>query len=190
MSYPIRIASSPCVPYVIGYSLNYTQAMELAPRLCTPEQLSINPPFPEVALNMYMESNNIQEGFLRYKEVVYYLWIKGVLPSFDGKKPAFRIPPVDLERYPGLAGVGDVKPRCIKWPIYYAGLNSTPTLDIKLIVDDVRPSPDEGEDGRSRSSKRNSRRLRRSTWNESVFLVRSISVSIRGDEFIDEEDGL
>ncbi|KAJ7707660.1 hypothetical protein B0H17DRAFT_1033474 [Mycena rosella] len=123
MSYPIHILSSPCVPYVIGYSLNYAQMLQLAPRLCTPEELNLVPDHPEVALNQHLVSGKIQQAFLPYKEadgLVYYLWIKGVLPSFSGKKPTFIIPPVDLKVYPDLAGLGHVKRRCIIWPIYLA----------------------------------------------------------------------
>ncbi|KAJ7132265.1 hypothetical protein C8R44DRAFT_773584 [Mycena epipterygia] len=123
MSYPIDILSSPCVPYVIGYSLNYTQMVELAPRLCTPKELSLVPDHPEVALNQNMVANKTQQAFLPYKEadgLVYYLWIQGVLPSFTGKKPTFFIPPVDLDRNPSLAGLGHVKRKCIIWPIYLA----------------------------------------------------------------------
>jgi hypothetical protein len=55
MSYPITILSWPCIPYVISYSLSYTQMLELVPRLCTSKQLALVPGHPEVALNQYVE---------------------------------------------------------------------------------------------------------------------------------------
>ncbi|KAJ7139669.1 hypothetical protein C8R44DRAFT_975430 [Mycena epipterygia] len=123
MSYPIDILSSPCVPYVIGYSLNYSQMTQLVPKICTPDECRLVPDHPEVALNQHLVAVKTQEAFLPYKEtdgLIYYLWIKGVLPSFSGNKPTFKIPPVDLEMYPDLAGLGHVKRRCIVWPIYLA----------------------------------------------------------------------
>jgi hypothetical protein len=128
------ILSWPCIPYVIGYSLSYAQMLELAPRLCTPKQLALFPDHPQVALNQYMASSNKREAFLPYNEAdgfVFYLWIQGVLPSFNGKKPPIRVRPVNLERNPSLAGLRPAKGRGIKWPIYLAGTCTyTPTLSM------------------------------------------------------------
>ncbi|KAJ7863252.1 hypothetical protein B0H13DRAFT_2354247 [Mycena leptocephala] len=81
--------------------------LELAPRLCTPKQLVLFPDHPQVALNQYMASSNKREAFLPYDEAdgfVFYLWVQGVLPSFNGKKPPIRVRPVNLERNPSLVG--------------------------------------------------------------------------------------
>jgi hypothetical protein len=66
-------------------------------------------------------SSKKQEAFLPYNEAdgfVCYLWVQGVLPSFNGKKPPIRVRPVNLEKYPSLAGLGTVKGGCMKWPMY------------------------------------------------------------------------
>ncbi|KAJ7666262.1 hypothetical protein DFH06DRAFT_1323393 [Mycena polygramma] len=109
MSYPILIRSRPCVPYVLGYSLNQEQMHRLAKSLCTPEQLSRHPDYPEFALNKEADGG------------LYFLWVKGVIPSFNEQKPKIRVPPVDFNVYPELHGLGpEVKGRCIVWPHYFA----------------------------------------------------------------------
>lgn len=75
------------------------------------------------------ESNKISQVFLPHREAdgLYYLWVKGVLPSFNGRKPKSDIPPVDLKRCPDLVGLGHVMRRCIIWPIYYEGTSGLDT---------------------------------------------------------------
>ncbi|KAJ7666260.1 hypothetical protein DFH06DRAFT_270832 [Mycena polygramma] len=123
MSYPIYIRSRPCVPYVMGFSLSQEQMVELAKHLCTDEERSHLPDCPEVALNKYLKAKELQEGFLPYREpdgVLRFLWIKGVIPSFNGQKPKLRLPPVDYEEYPFLEGMGEISSQCIMWPRYVA----------------------------------------------------------------------
>ncbi|KAF7374857.1 hypothetical protein MSAN_00371700 [Mycena sanguinolenta] len=151
MSYPITILGAPCIPYVIGYSLNYNQLCVAARVLCTTDQLNVAPDHPEFAMNLHLTEKGSEQLILRYKEGngrYYYLWVKGVMPSFTGKKPAFRVPPVDYSRYPSLEGLGEVKPRCIQWPLRMAvpqwfpsRLESYTTLMLQK-YDDERPIVD------------------------------------------------
>jgi hypothetical protein len=127
-SHPLNILSAPCTPFVIGYSLNRAQLIALAPRICSAEELSsVSASYPHVALNRHMKSKKLQEGFLPYKEadgLVYYLWFKGVVPSFTGNNPNAPVPPIDLDVYPSLRNLdalGHVKRRCIVWPKYLSG---------------------------------------------------------------------
>lgn len=109
----------PCFPWVFGYALTDYQVTKVAERLCTAEELSRSPDFPDVCLNHRFHRKGIQQAFLSYTEddVPYHLWIHGVFPSFDGSEPNFTIPPLDLTKLPCMKGLGDVKNKSLKWPV-------------------------------------------------------------------------
>ncbi|KAJ6479288.1 hypothetical protein C8R47DRAFT_1137688 [Mycena vitilis] len=117
-SYPIIIASRLCIPYTIGYSLSHRQMLELAPRLCPLELVSRYPDAPDTAINHHLLDAKAEKVFLRHQEdgELRYLWVKGVVPSFNGKPPPYRILPVDYERDPALEGLGEVRGACVVWP--------------------------------------------------------------------------
>ncbi|KAK7031424.1 hypothetical protein R3P38DRAFT_2923499 [Favolaschia claudopus] len=121
-SHPIIILSRLCVPFVIGYSLTQTQMETMRARLCTPEECLKFPKHPQVALNDYLTEKGKQEPIILHKSPdgeTLYLWTKGILPSFSGERPKFQVPPLDLAKYPEFEGLGDVKPDCIEWPVYF-----------------------------------------------------------------------
>ncbi|KAJ7631720.1 hypothetical protein DFH06DRAFT_1337682 [Mycena polygramma] len=98
MSYPITICSRLCIPYTIGYSLSHAQMLELAPRLCSLEIVSRYPDAPDTAINHHLSDTKVDEVFLRHREdgELRYLWVKCVIPSFNGKKPLNAIDPTLL----------------------------------------------------------------------------------------------
>ncbi|KAJ7163126.1 hypothetical protein C8R46DRAFT_1037116 [Mycena filopes] len=147
-SHPIGIAGSPCTPYVVGYTLTLAQTHEVAKRLCGPRHLAMVPEHPDVGLNHHFHEANIQEVILGFEDsggppyTISYLWVKGVLPSFDATKPRITIPPVDFKACPALEGVGPTK------------LNAPPRQRKERVQVDtanpVEPAADalaEGEDG-------------------------------------------
>ncbi|KAJ7695031.1 hypothetical protein B0H17DRAFT_1198742 [Mycena rosella] len=95
------------------------QVRKVAERLCTADELALLPDLPDVCLNRSFHKKGIQQAFLSFAEdgVPYSLWIHGVFPSFDGSEPDFTIPPLDTDKLPCMKGLGDVKNRCIKWPM-------------------------------------------------------------------------
>ncbi|KAJ7175345.1 hypothetical protein C8R46DRAFT_1078581 [Mycena filopes] len=125
-SHPIGIAGSPCTPYVVGYTLTLAQTHEVAKRLCGPRHLAMVPEHPDVGLNHHFHGAKIQEVILGFEDsggppyTISYLWVKGVLPSFDATKPRITIPPVDFKAGPALEGVGPVRPQCMMWPYHIA----------------------------------------------------------------------
>ncbi|KAJ7918821.1 hypothetical protein B0H13DRAFT_1869166 [Mycena leptocephala] len=73
---------------------------------------------PAAALNHSFKDSGIQEAFLPYEEAdgrVQYLWIRGVIPSFDGSEPSFPIPKFEAQGQCRI-DLGVVKGKCLKWP--------------------------------------------------------------------------
>jgi hypothetical protein len=78
---------------------------------------------PAAALNHSFKDSGIQEAFLPYEEAderVQYLWIRGVIPSFDGSEPSFPIPKFEAQGQCRI-DLGVVEGKCLKWPSTVAG---------------------------------------------------------------------
>ncbi|KIY66128.1 hypothetical protein CYLTODRAFT_491758 [Cylindrobasidium torrendii FP15055 ss-10] len=106
-------------PFVIGYLLTMHQGRMLAKHLCTDDELENCGPNFATATNFVFLRLRKQQCclVLRFDEeeppVEGIFWIRSVLPSFDGKNPNPKIPPLDVEKtFPGL-DFGEVKPLCL-----------------------------------------------------------------------------
>lgn len=116
---------SPRIPYIFGPIFTHDQLRIFAESMCTPDELR-DARYPETALNRLFRKAGIEECFVAYHESrqLMFLWVLGVVPSFDGKVPEFTIPALNLDVHPEMRGKEYSGSRCIEWPRTVAGMYS------------------------------------------------------------------
>ena len=109
------------IPYVFGAALNSDQLRTLAELKCGATGIERYRGHHATALNNIYHEQGIQECFLLYREPGshenLYLWVQGVVPSFNGTKPTFDVPCLDY-KYPEMKSIGYIGLKCLAWPKY------------------------------------------------------------------------
>jgi hypothetical protein len=110
-------------PYVFGAVLNSDQLRTLAELKCGAKLIERCQGYHATALNHYCHDQGIQECFLLFGEPGsdddLYLWVQGVVPSFNGTKPKFDLPCLD-HKYPEMKSIGYIGLKGFEWPSFLA----------------------------------------------------------------------
>lgn len=120
-------------PYVFGAVLNPEQLCALAEQKCGAEKIARHCGYHATALNNVYHEQGIQECFLHYakpgSDESLYLWVQGVLPSFNRTKPIFDIPCLD-DSHPEMKSIGYVGLDCFAWPRTISRTSGTHSLSL------------------------------------------------------------